>query len=909
MAAPLLTPASPADGAALPIDAVLDAVIAALRSTGRVVVAAEPASGKTTRVPLAVADACGGRVLVLEPRRVAARAVARHLAAQRGEPLGAAIGLSTRDEHHVTARTRVEFITEGVLTRRLQRDPELRGVDAVLFDEFHERSLVADTGLALALDAADGLRPELWIGVLSATIDHDAVAALLGDAPVVHTAGRGHPVTLHHRPSVPGGDLATGLAAVIGEALGAHDGDVLAFLPGVAEIRRTANRLEARLGPTIDVVALHGQLPAAEQDRALAASPPGRRRVVLATNVAETSLTVAGISVVVDSGLVRRAVTTVAGDPDRTSDPGDTVRPGGTATDAVGAAPSTVGASFTRLRTERVSRAEADQRAGRAGRLGPGHAYRLWSTHDHAHLRPFATPEIRTADLTALALELAAWGVTDPASLRWLDPPPARSMQRARAVLEDLGLARDGRLTDDGRTVASLGVDPRVGAILLAGRHLAGADRNGPAGTGSAVLQEAALLAALIEEGDPLGGRGDADIGLRLDAVRAARRGGAAADARRLDEGRRRRIIARAGELGRRLDRLGRTGAPRAEAAAPAEGAARPRAAEPTDLGALLLAGFADRVAQRRGDAGHRYRLRHGGGVRLEEHDPLARHRLLVVIDAGGGPDDLRELPVRLAAPLDVALLPRPQRRLVVRWDPAQGDGGDVVARWEDRLDALVLREGPAAAAEVGDELAVAALLDGVRRRGLELLGGAERARRLQQRVAFLRRVLGEGWPDLSDAALLADLDPWLAPYLAGCRRARDLAHIDVSMAMGQLLDHEQRQGLDRLAPDTVTIPSGRSRRIDYERDSPVVAAKLQEFFGAEALPDVAGGTVRLVAHLLSPAGRPVAVTDDLGRFWRGAYQAVRSELRGRYPKHPWPEDPLTAAPSTGTNRGTGRTR
>ncbi|MEZ5232936.1 MAG: ATP-dependent helicase HrpB [Acidimicrobiales bacterium] len=886
------------DAGALPVDAVLDEVVGALRQRRRVVVTASPGSGKTTRVPLAVADALAngvgagsgpGRVLVLEPRRVAARAMARFLAARLGDPVGATIGLSTRDERLVGPATRIELITEGVLTRRLQRDPELPGVAAVLFDEFHERSLVADTGLALTLDVADGLRPDLWVGVLSATIDAAAVAALLGDAPVVNGGGRAHPVQVHHRPRAAGDDPTVATAEVVLEALRTHAGDVLAFLPGVAEIRRCADRLRDRVGGSVDVHPLHGQLRPAEQDRALAASPPGRRRVVLATNVAETSLTVAGVSVVVDSGLVRRAVATVTGDAP---------------TDASGVEGSDpdlgAGTAFTRLRTERVSRAEADQRTGRAGRLGPGHAYRLWSAADDERLRAWPAPEILGADLTALALELAAWGVTDAAALRWLDPPPAPALARARAVLGDLGLVHGGRLTEPGRSAVALGVDARVAAMLLAAARAGEAERTA-----------AASLAALVEDGDPFdrshAATVGADIGARLDALLHGGGG--------LDEGRRRRLRDRAATLRRRLD---------AVAAARRDRRARRawRAAADADPGALLLAGFADRLAQRRRDGDHRYRLRHGGGVRLAERDPLTRHRLLVIVDAAGGDAD-GELAVRLAAPVDPARIERgaPQRaaapvppverRLAIRWDPAAGDGGDVVARWEERLDALVLRDGPAApedlvGAAAGGQL-TAALLEGIRRRGLDLLGGAAERRRLQQRVAFLRATLGDGWPHLSDDALLADLERWLAPFLAGCRRARDLAGVDTVAALRLQLDPAERGSLDRLAPDTVTIPSGRAVAVDYEGEVPAVAAKLQEFFGAAELPPVAGGAVRLVARLLSPAGRPVAVTDDLARFWTGAYPSVRAELRGRYPKHPWPTDPQRADATSATNRAIAR--
>jgi len=839
---------------------------------------------------------------VLEPRRVAARSVARHLAAGRGERLGESIGLTTRDERHVGARTEVEFVTEGVLTRRLQRDPELRGVGAVVFDEFHERSLVADVGLALTLDVAGGLRPDLAVVVMSATLDEAALASVLGDAPVVRAAGSAHPVATTHLP-VPGGtSLETATATAVVGALDDGDGDVLVFLAGAPEIRRTARALDtalpARWRDRVDVVPLHGRLTGADQDRALVAAPPGRRKVVLATNVAETSITVDGVRAVVDTGLVRR------------------VRPGAGS------------GRFAELVTERVSRAEAEQRRGRAGRQAPGRCYRLWAERDQAGLQPAPRPEILVADLTATALELAAWGVTDPSGLAWLDRPPAAALAEGRDGLRRLGLLDDeDRPTADGRAVLSLGLDPRLGSVVLAGRR-----RGGDA------VRLGCELAALLEEGDPLtAGPGDAgaDIGLRLDALRhggrAALPPGVDADRSRL-----RRITVRADAIERRLSALtDRTATPSPGTAKPASG--RPASGRPASGAvpttapagrgeadddravALLLAGMADRIAQRRttpdgdndsrgdgrgqGRGDGRYRLRHGGGVRLGAADRLARAPFLVVADAAGSAGDGPDLAVRLALPVPAHLLPPGEPVVTVRWDPTVGDGGDVTARSERRLDALVLGAGPVSPATLEAADVAPALLDGVRRHGFGLLGNAEAAEALRLRVAFCRRVLGEqAWPDLSDDTLLATLDTWLAPRLGNARRRRDLAAVDCRAAWLALLDPSSRASLTTLAPASVTVPTGRDVTVDYSGEHPHVAVKLQELFGLRRLPDLAGGRARLVAHLLSPAGRPVAVTDDLERFWTGAYRQVRAELRGRYPRHPWPEDPLAAAPTRATN-------
>ena len=870
-------------GGDLPIDAVLGQLVDLLERGRRAVVAAEPGSGKTTRVPLAIADAFPGRVLVLEPRRVAARSMAGYLARTRGEAVGASIGLTTRDERKVSEATRVEFVTEGVLTRRLQRDPQLRGVTTVVFDEFHERSLAADVGLALSLDVAAGLREDLRIVVMSATLDHDAVATLLDGAPVVRAAGRSFEVETLYRPVPSAGPQAreTAVVAAIAEALADTTGDVLVFLAGAGEIRRTERRLVgASATRGVDVLALHGQLSPSDQDRALAPAAPGRRKVVLATNVAETSLTVQGVTAVVDSGMVRR------------------FRDGGEG-------------RFGRLMTERTSQAEADQRRGRAGRLCPGRCYRLWTTADHAQLRPLAGAEILNRDLSGLALELAAWGVSDASTLRWLDPPPTDRLEAGRVLDTELGLLDgQGRPTPTGRSVLELGLEPRLGAIVVAGRA-----------SGKTGLRQACRVAALIEEGDFLDGgfftgidEGPigADLNDRLDALEGDRQPAGSVTGG-LNEGRRRRVRLRVQTLEQRARRL------------PGQSVAHrptPPGQSATSLAALLLAGMADRIAQQRDGGGGRYRLRHGGGVQLPANDPLGRERYLVILDAGGfarsgptGPNQghnqshtaSADLLVRLAAPLPAALVPAGTEEISVRWS-ANGTGpGDVVAQSVERLDELVVSARDLNLGSLRDLDVGGALLAGIRRNGLSVLGGVGRATAMQRRIHFCRAVLGSHWPDVSDAVLLASLEEWLTPFLVGVRRRADLGRVDLSQLLWSRLDPPQQRSLDRLAPSSLSLPGrpagggsrvGRKIPIDYEPERPMLAVKLQELFGLRDLPRLADGAVRLVVQLLSPAGRPIAITDDLERFWTGAYQQVRSELRGRYPKHAWPEDPLAATPS-----------
>lgn len=808
------------DSADLPVREALPALTAALRAGANAVLVAPPGAGKTTLVPLVLMDepwATGGRLLLLEPRRMAARAAAARMAALLGEPLGRTIGLSTRFERRLSEATRIEVVTEGLLVRRLQSDPGLEGVAAVLFDEVHERNLDTDLALALCRDLQRGLRPELRLVAMSATLDARAFAALLGGAPVVESMGRAFPVAIRHR----GRDIAdlrelpAAMAAAIRAALAEEEGDILAFLPGWAEIRRVQERLA---GVPAEVLPLHGDLPPEEQDRAL--RPGMGRRVVLATPIAETSLTVPGVRIVVDSGFRR----------------------------APRLDPST---GLSRLVTQRISRAAADQRAGRAGRTGPGVAIRLWSEALHRGLPAAERPEILESDLSALLLDCLAWGA-EPAALPFLDPPPAGALAAARAVLADLdALDEAGRITPIGRLMARMGAHPRLARLMLAARD-------------EAERALAADLAALIEERDPIAAReAPADLALRLDLLA----GGDHPAADRAAVSR----IRRAAALHRR--RLG-VSAQQAAAGDPA---------------ALLAAGFPDRIAAKRPGMEGAYRLASGQGARLPAGDPLARAPLLAVaaLELQG-----TEAWIRLAAPLSREVL---QDRLPGRFrrteetffDPRVGA---VVARARLRFGPLVLEETPLPApdpAAAGRALARAAA-----ERGLRDLRWSEAARSLQARVARLRALEPDAWPDLSDAALAATAEAWLGPACMGRTRLAELADLDVAALLAALLPPGGRRRLEAELPERLALPNGRELRIDYTADPPRVSARAQWFFGLSALPPLAGGRIPLAAELLSPAGRPIALTSDLAGFWRGAWQEVRREMRGRYPKHAWPEDP-----------------
>jgi ATP-dependent helicase HrpB len=761
---------------------------------------------------------------MLEPRRLAARAAARRMAASLGESVGETVGWRVRLDARVGPKTRIEVVTEGILTRRLQSDPALDGIGLLIFDEVHERGLDGDLALALALDARDGLRDDLRILAMSATLDAAPFAALLRDAAIVSAPGRSFPVETHHLPRARDSRLEDDMAAAIRRALAASAGSILGFLPGEGEIRRTADRL-AGLPPDIDILPLYGAMPAEAQDRTIRPAASGRRKLVLATTIAESSLTIDGIGVVVDCGYKR--------------------------------APRFDPASgMTRLETVRVSAASADQRRGRAGRLGPGVCWRLWAAQEHRALAPFDVPEILQADLAPLALDLAQWGVADPSLLRWLDPPPAASYGQARALLRALGAIDDrGAITGMGKAMARLPLHPRLAHMVVAG-----------AAAGHGAL--ACDLAAVLSERDMLAGRGDADLRTRIDAIRTGR-----ADAS-VNRAARDRARAASRQL-RRIAHI-RDGD------------------DGGTVGPLIALAWPDRIAQRRGGHG-RYRLSGGGGAVIAEADPLAAEDFLAVAETDGK----AEARIFLAAPIARAEIESMFAERIETTDAVEWDSRAeaVAARRQRRLGALVLDDRLLAAPD--PERVFAAMLDGVRAMGLGALPWSDAARSLQARVAFLRRLFpDDGWPDLTDPTLAATVESWLTPYLAGITRKAQLARLDLAAILAAQVPPALLGRLDRLAPARIAIPSGAQVAIDYAGDNaPSLRARLQEMFGLAATPRIADGRAALTVELLSPARRPVAVTGDLASFWKNGYIQVRSELRGRYPKHAWPEDPLTATP------------
>jgi ATP-dependent helicase HrpB len=836
--------------ATLPVALTMPALGAALAAPGAAVLEAPPGAGKTTLVPLLLLDApwlLGGRILMLEPRRLAARAAARRMADMLGESVGDTVGFRTRLETRVGPMTRIEVLTEGILLRLIQDDPALDGVGLVIFDEFHERSLDADLGLALVLETRRHLRESLRLLVMSATLDGARVAALIGEAPVVSSSGRSFPVALRHLDRPPPDRLAAAMARAIVRALAESEGSVLAFLPGGAEIRRVATLLgENELPADVTIAPLYGDLPPDAQDAAIRSAPAGCRKIVLATPIAETSLTIEGIGTVVDSGLMR----VPRFDP---------------------------ASGMTRLETVRVSQASAAQRRGRAGRLGPGLCYRLWPEAEQAQLRPFTAPEILEADLAPLALELARWGTADPAALSWLDPPPAAAYAQAQELLRELGaLDGAGRITAHGGAMARLGLHPRLGHMMLRAREQARG-------------RLAAEIAALLGERDVLRaapGARDADLRLRLEVLRERRDGAARhlAPGLSLDRGGLERARQSARQYARQL-RLGDE-----------------PPGDPREAGRVLALAYPDRLAQQRPGAPGQFRLSNGRGAELPPADPLAAEEFLAVAELDG---DRRVARIFLAAPLARAEIEEGfadaiAMRESIRWD---GREEAVLAMREERLFALVLKE-ERLPAPPADRVA-AAMLEGVRALGLAALPWSRDAEGLRRRVPFLRRLEGDdAWPDLGDAALAATLEDWLLPYLGGITRRAQLDRLDLGAVLRAQLSHHQQQRLERLAPTHVSVPSGSRVPIDYGTgDVPVLSVRLQEMFGARETPAIAEGRVPLLLHLLSPAGRALQVTRDLPGFWQSSYAAVRSEMRGRYPKHPWPEDPLTAPPTARAKR------
>lgn len=823
----------------LPVDEVLPEVLAALARPGAAVLQAPPGAGKTTRVPLALLDAGwrgDGRIVVLEPRRLAARAAARRMATLRGEPVGATVGLVTREDRQVSAATRVEVVTDGVLVRRLQRDPSLDGVAAVVFDEFHERSLAADLALAFTLDVRAALRPDLRLVVMSATLDGARIARLLDDAPVVTSEGRRFPVETHYRPRPVGERVEPATVAAVEDALAATPGDVLVFLPGAREIRRVAADLADRLPPSVLVAPLFGALSGQEQDRAIEPPPPGTRKVVVATDIAETSITIDGVRAVVDSGLAREP----RFDPRR---------------------------GMTGLETVRISRASADQRRGRAGRTAPGVCYRLWAEREHAGLDPQRRPAIAQEDLAGFVLEIAAWGAPGPEALALLDAPPAATLDAAVDLLRDLGALDDaGRITAEGRAMADLPVHPRLAHLLRRGRDL---------GIGRLACE----VAALLDERDILATDREtsvADAALRVRILRGEAGVPRGASLRRGALARARREAAR---LQAALDLRG----------GDTSGVDADRAAE------LVALAYPDRVARRRGGRG-RFVLANGRGATLPEGDVLAGEDLLACADVDLGRGEAR---IFLAAPITEASLRALLGGRIVTDEVVAFDerAGEVVAERRERLGAVVLRREPIAVPP--DEATTAALLDAIRSRGLDRLPWTRDLSRFRDRVSFLHRVLGEPWPDMSDAALLADLEEWLAPYLAGIHRLADLGRVPLHDALAERVGWSRVRDVDRLAPTHIEVPSGARVPLDYAaEDGPVLPVRVQQAFGWAETPHVADGRVPVTIHLLSPAHRPVQVTRDLAGFWERGYPQVRAELRGRYPKHPWPEDPSRAPPT-----------
>jgi len=867
----------------LPIDAVVPSLLEALEASPSAVLQAPPGAGKSTVVPLVLLEAewaRGKRIMMLEPRRLAARAVAHRMAQTLGQSVGRTVGYRMRMDTRVSRETRIEVVTEGVLTRILQHDPALEGFAAVIFDEFHERSLQADLGLALTLDARESLSSDLRILVMSATLDGEAVAKVLGGAPIVTAEGRLFPVESRYAgkgmPLLPGGATRAPSGAIetpeklvtqlIHRALREEPGDILVFLPGAREIRRVQSLLQSGgLADSVRVWPLFGELSGEQQDAALLPAPAGLRKVVLATNIAETSLTIEGVRVVVDSGLVRRSVFDAS-------------------------------TGMSRLETQRVSRASADQRQGRAGRLGPGVAYRAWSEGSQRSLAPFSPAEILDADLVPLALELARWGARDAGSLRWLDVPPGATLASARDLLAHLGaLDTDGRITPHGREMGDVGIHPRLSHMLLRAREIG-------------CLPLAADLAALLSDRDVLRGSSgsrDADVTTRIDVLRGT------SEVVQID----RYGLHRARNAAR--DLVQQVGALRDGVSAAAErgqGAthdsaaatrARPsvggRRREVDYAGILLAFAYPDRIGRRRPGSHGAYTLANGRGAHFDEAQPLAKHELIVAVDLD---DTDRDARILLAAPIDREdleeyLSERLQRSESIEWNSREQA---VIARRVVKLDEIVLEEKPLPS--VPTDAARAAMLQGVRELGIEALPWTRDARDLQARIEFARRYArrdspgasaanaseGPSWPEVSDAALSQSLDEWLAPWLDGVTRRDHLSRLSMGDILRGLLSWEQQRELERLAPSHLRVPSGSNLRIDYlDESAPVVSVRLQQVFGLQETPRIGNGQVPVTFKLLSPAQRPVQVTRDLAGFWRGSYAEVRKDMRGRYPKHHWP--------------------
>jgi len=831
----------------LPIDAVLDELARTLAGHHAAVLVAPPGAGKTTRVPLALLDqpwAKTSKIIVLEPRRIAARASAERMAQTLGERVGETVGYRVRFGSKVSRATRIEVVTEGIFSRQILDYPELTGVAAVLFDEFHERSLDADLGLALARDAQVGLREDLRILVMSATLDGARVAKLLGEAPVISSEGLAFPVETRYLGRKADAPLERQMAEAIAMALRADPGSVLAFLPGAAEIRRTQNFLGERVhDASVEIVPLFGALDAAVQDRAIAPPPKGFRKVVLATSIAETSLTIEGVRIVVDSGVAR----VPRYEPD---------------------------IGLTRLETVRASRAAVDQRRGRAGRTEPGVCYRLWDEPQTASLAAYTQPEILSADLSSLVLDLAQWGVSDPATLAFLDSPPAPALKEARDLLRELGaLDADGRITAEGKSLRALALPPRLARMIVASHRL---------GAG----EEAADIAAVLTERG-LGGD-SVDLDSRLDQFRRDR-------------------SQRAGSARSQAQRWAAQVAASEKANATVPSPSPQGGGEPKDLrspderpstGVMLALAFPDRVARNRGNGG--FVLANGRGATVDQASALARAPYLAVAELTGTAANGRIL---LAAPITPAEIEQHFADQIATADEVSFDRTAMALRARRRktLHAITLSEAPMALQPSAET--ARALADGLIAAGIDKLPWSKPLKQWRGRVMFLRKAEGEtlrhSWPDLSDDALAAQRETWLLPVLHDKTSLKELSAGDLSDALMTLLPWELRARLEREAPTHFEAPTGTQLAIDYEAEQgPTIAVRLQELFGLNTHPSVAKGAVPLVLELLSPAHRPVQVTRDLPGFWRGSYAAVRSDLRGRYPRHPWPEDPASAPPT-----------
>jgi ATP-dependent helicase HrpB len=805
--------------ASLPVCDVLPALCDALTNHSRAVLAAPPGAGKTTLTPLVFREQAWleGKIIVIEPRRLAARAAARRMAAMLGEEVGATVGYRMRLDTRVSRETRIEVVTEGVFTRMALDSPDLEGVGCVIFDEFHERALEADFGLALALDIQSGLREDLRIVVMSATLDTVRVAALLEDCPVIESQGRSHPVELRHLDRPAGERIELSMTRAIETLHRAESGSILAFLPGQGEIKRVEKALEGRLGPLTDVQPLYGGLGSREQDAAIRPPPEGRRKVVLATTVAESSITIDGVRIVIDSGLVRQPVYE----------------------------PST---GITRLETIRASLAAADQRAGRAGRTEPGIAVRLWREEQSKALPAFATPQILASDLASMVLDCIAWGVGDPRGLRFIDAPPGPAIDEARSLLTGLGaIDTQGVLTPRGQQMRTLALPPRLAAMVVAGREQ------------GQEMAAAELAVLLTEQG--LGGN-DTDLDARWQRFRGDRSPRASAA---------RALAGRLAGTGRKADHSALPGA-----------------------AGLLTTAFPDRIAKQRGGRG-RFVLANGRGAVMDETDRLAGAGFVIVADLSGKAQAARILAAAELAgsQLDELLAERSKTAQECIFDEASGA---VRARRVTRLGAITLAETPLPKPD--DDAAMAALCAGIRRLGLKCLPFSAAGQQLRDRIGFLHESLGEPWPDVSDAALLEGLEIWFAPFQPGVTALKTIDRDGLHQGLLSLCGPNAQTEIKRLAPTHYEAPTGSRLPIRYEDDGPVVAIRVQELFGLSRHPTIGGGRLPLTLELLSPAQRPIQTTRDLPGFWKGSWSDVRSEMRGRYPRHPWPENPGEAAPT-----------